>query len=233
MLEAVLSDTAAHGPRRAPTGSSLWRIRSIVPTNLRAWIARALPDLWALELAARLELRDVNWTNTKGFMMPNDDAGYIRLNSRGRERDGIVEPVDADALLDRIATGLQTFRDIDGRPVIQKIFRTRDLSFDGPYTTQLPDLIVQWSDRVVTTLAGVTSSRFGEVAAPGWGKGRTGCHTADAWALVVPASSELCKPRRRPHIVDIVPTVCAALGLDRVGLHGQPLLQSPISKSAV
>jgi predicted AlkP superfamily phosphohydrolase/phosphomutase len=232
MLEAVLSDNAAHGSKRAPTGSSLWRIRSIVPTNLRAWIARALPDLWALELAARLELRDVNWANTKGFMMPNDDAGYIRLNLRGRERDGIVEPVDADALLDRIAAGLQTFRDIDGRPVIQKIFRTRDLGFDGAYTTRLPDLIVQWSDRVVAPLAGVTSSRFGEIAAPGWGTGRTGCHTADAWALVVPASSELCAPVRQPHIVDIVPTVCAALGLDHDGLGGQSLLQLRTANNA-
>ena len=164
--------------------------------------------------------------------MPNDDAGYIRLNLRGRERDGIVEPAEADALLDRIATGLQTFRDVDGRPVIQKIFRTRDLGFDGPYTTQLPDLIVQWSDRVVTTLAGVTSSRFGEVAAPGWGTGRTGGHTADAWALVVPASSEFCVPTRRPHILDIVPTVCAALGVDHDGLGGQPLLQLRTANNA-
>jgi predicted AlkP superfamily phosphohydrolase/phosphomutase len=232
MLEAVLSDVPAPGPRRAPTGSSLWRIRSIVPTSLRAWIAHALPDLWALELTARLELRDVNWASTRGFMMPNDDAGYIRLNLRGRERDGIVEPAEADALLDRIATGLQTFRDIDGRPVIQKIFRTTELGFHGSCAVRLPDLIVQWSDRVVTPLAGVGSSRFGEVAAPGWGTGRTGCHTGDAWALVVPASSELCKPTRRPHIVDIVPTVCAALGLDRDGLGGQPLLQLRTANSA-
>jgi predicted AlkP superfamily phosphohydrolase/phosphomutase len=223
MLEAVLSDVA--GPRRAPSGSSLWRIRAFVPTSLRAWIAHALPDLWALQLAAHLELRDVDWANTKGFMMPNDDAGYIRLNLRGRERDGIVEPAEADALLDRIATGLQTFHDIDGRPVIQKIFRTTELGFHGSCAVGLPDLVVQWSDRVVKPLAGVGSSRFGEVAAPGWGTGRTGCHTGDAWALVVPASSELCAPARQPHIVDIVPTVCAALGLDRNGFGGQPLLQ--------
>jgi len=225
MLEAVLSDVPARKPGRSPTGSSLWRIRSMVPTSFRAWIAHALPDLWALELAARLELRDVNWASTRGFVMPSDDAGYIRLNLRGRERDGIVEPAEADALLDKIAMGLQTFHDIDGRPVIQKIFRSTELGVHGSCAVRLPDLIVQWSNRVATPLAGVTSSRFGEVAAPGWGTGRTGCHTGDAWALVVPASSELCALTRQPHIVDIVPTVCAALGLDRNDLGGQPLLQ--------
>jgi predicted AlkP superfamily phosphohydrolase/phosphomutase len=225
MLEAVLSDSAGRNQRSSPAGSSLWRIRAVVPTSLRAWIAHALPDRWALELAARLELRDVDWATTKGFMMPNDDAGYIRLNLRGRERDGIVDPAEAGALLEKIATGLKTFRNPDGGSAIREIFHMSELGLHGPCAAQLPDLVVQWSDRVVAPLAGVISPRFGEVSSPGWGTGRTGCHTGDAWALIIPGVSKPRAPAKSPHIVDIAPTVCAALGVDTDGLAGQPLLE--------
>jgi predicted AlkP superfamily phosphohydrolase/phosphomutase len=226
MLEAV---TAANRQdpvgRSAPAGSLLWRIRAVMPTGLRSWIADVLPDRWALELAARLELRGVDWTSTRAFTLPNDDAGYIRLNMRGRERDGIVDPKEADALLEQILSGLQTFRNADGAPVIRKVHRTSELGYHGPCEDQLPELIVEWNHRVVTPLAGVSSPAFGAVSSPGWATGRTGCHTGDAWALVVPGSSKLRSPTRPPHVVDIVPTVCAAVGIDHNGLSGEPLLE--------
>jgi len=226
MLEAVMTghreDSTGGG---APAGSLLWRIRAVMPTGLRGLVANSLPDRWALELAARLELRGVDWTITRAFMMPNDDAGYIRLNMRGRERDGIVDPREADALLNKLLLGLQTFRDADGVPVIRKVHRTAELGYRGPYEDQLPELVVEWNHRVVTPLAGASSPVFGAVSSPGWATGRTGCHTGDAWALVVLGSSKLRSPTRVPHIVDIVPTVCAAVGVDHDGLSGEPLLE--------
>ena len=71
---------------------SLWRLRAALPTGLRAWVARVLPNRLTLELTARLEMRGVDWTKTSAFMVPSGDCGYIRLNLRGRERDGIVSP---------------------------------------------------------------------------------------------------------------------------------------------
>jgi len=77
-------------------------------------------------------------------------------------------------------------------------------------------------------LMGVRSERFGAIHSPGWGTGRTGCHTGDAWALVLPGPSKLRMPAARPHIVDIAATVCARLGVDLEGLSGAPLLD-PLS----
>jgi predicted AlkP superfamily phosphohydrolase/phosphomutase len=227
MLEAILADPpATQSQKRSPAGGLLWRIRAVVPTSVRARIASALPDRWAIELASRLELRNVDWATTKGFMVPNDDAGYVRLNLRGRECDGIVEPGDATALLDKIISGLETFRNSDGTSVIRKVFRTSELGFDGSRADQLPDLVIHWSDQVVSPQAGVSSPFFGAVSSPGWGTGRTGCHTGDAWALLIPGVSQPRPPKRPPHIIDIAPTVCAALGVDTDGLAGQPLLQA-------
>jgi predicted AlkP superfamily phosphohydrolase/phosphomutase len=232
MLDAVLSGDTPQQHRRSGAGSSLWRVRALVPASLRGWVARVLPDRWAVQLAAQLELRNVNWAATKGFMMPNDDAGYVRLNLRGRERDGIVEPAEAETLLDEIATGLKTFRNPDGNPAIRNILRTSELGFDGTAAPQLPDLVVEWSDRLVAPLTGVASPRFGAVAAPGWGTGRTGCHTGDAWALIIPGSSKLRAPTKPPHIVDMAATVCAALGVDSNGLPGQQLLEPGVTALA-
>ena len=228
MLNAVLTDRDPHISRHhSAPGSSLWQIRAAVPTSVRAWIAQMIPDRLALELAARLELHGVKWDQTKAFMMPNDDMGYLRLNLRGRERDGIVEAKEIEPLLEKITKGLLTFYNSDGSRAVRNIWRISELGFPGPCHDQLPDLVVQWNERVIMPLMGVRSAQFGEITSSGWGTGRTGCHTGEAWALVVSGSSKLRSPKRTPHIVDIVPTVCAAVGVDHDGLSGEPLLERP------
>jgi len=225
MIKAVLTGGARSNGDSAPSRSLLWRIRSLVPTGLRAWIAGALPDRWAVELATRLELRGVDWPRTLAFMMPNDDAGFVRLNLRGRERDGIVDPQDADELLEKISTGLKTFRDPDGRPAVRNVVRVSDIGMEGPYFTRLPDLVVQWSHRGVEATAGVNSPQYGDVPSNGWGTGRTGCHTGDAWALLAPSDSTPKQLSQPPHIIDIAATICTLLGADADDLKGQPLLE--------
>jgi predicted AlkP superfamily phosphohydrolase/phosphomutase len=227
MLNAVLRDENQTSPHHSVPGSSLWQIRAAVPTGIRAWIARMMSDRLALEVAARLELRGVRWDRTQAFMVPNDDAGFLRLNLRGRERDGIVEPKEAETLLDKITTGLMTFRNSDGSQTIRKISRISALGYPGAFHDQLPDLLVQWNERPVPPLMGVQSARFGTIASPGWGTGRTGCHTGDAWALVLPGASKLRPPERTPHIVDIAPTICAVVGVEHESLSGEPFLERP------
>ena len=163
--------------------------------------------------------------------MPNDDAGYIRVNLSGRERDGIVNPQELESLLSQITTGLLTFHNNDGSPAIRKIWRISELGYAGPYQDHLPDLVVQWNEKVVPPLMGVSSTQLGEIPSPGWGTGRTGCHTGDAWALVAPGNSKLRMPIR-PHIVDIVATVCSVLGVDREGLSGEPLLERTLTRES-
>jgi predicted AlkP superfamily phosphohydrolase/phosphomutase len=226
MLEAVLrTRDRADQRQQGRAGWSLWQVRAAVPTSIRARVAQLIPDRLALELAARLDLRGVQWDRTKAFMMPNDDAGYIRVNLRGRERDGIVEPREMESLLDDISKGLLTFRNRDGSSTIKHIFRVSELGYAGLYQDFLPDLVVQWNDHVVTPLMGVGSAQFSEIPSPGWGTGRTGCHTGEAWALVLPGNSKLQTPTTTPHIVDIAATVCEVLGVDREGLSGEPLLK--------
>ena len=191
MLAAVLSGGPLPEGGRA---GAIWRLRAAVPPGARGAIARALPDRAALELTSRLELRGIDWAHTAAFAHPADNQGYVRLNLRGRERDGIVAPGEAEALLSEIAAGLQTFCDPDGAPAVACVDRVAD-HHPGLRTAQLPDLVVRWSARPATKLAGVHSSGFGGVRRRGTGSGRSGNHTpGDAWAVVAPGVSRSRAP---------------------------------------
>ena len=225
MLQAVLSEKGVEKSVTKAGGSSLWRLRAAIPPDFRAWVARILPDHWAMQITARLEMRGVDWTKTQAFMVPSGDCGYLRLNLSGRERDGIVDPKNADQILDHIASGLLTFRDPDGGPAVKSVEWVSQSLKERVPSNPFPDLIVHWNDRLPPHLAGVNSPEFGDVPSSGWGSGRTGEHRDEAWALVIPGFSKMTIPVKPPHIMDIASTVCAVLGVDREGLHGQPLLE--------
>lgn len=221
MLRAVLDPEAARpGPSR-----SIWRLRAALPSGLRAKVASALPERAALDLTARLEMRGVDWSTTRAFAHPAENQGYVRLNLQGRERDGIVPPDEADAVLDEIAAGLRTFVDLDGSPAVESVDRVADRFGTGARAHQLPDLIVRWTARPATRIEGVRSARYGTVLRHGVGSGRSGNHTeGDAWALVVPGASRPVDPARPPRLEDVAATAAALAGADTSGMAGEPLL---------
>lgn len=220
MLAAVLAGRPLEGG-----GRGIWRLRAALPAPARRAVAAAIPDRVALELTAGLELRGTAWPRTRAFAHPADNQGYVRLNLRGRERDGIVPEEAADELVEEIAEGLASFRDPDGSPAVAETVRPRDL-YPGRHVDRLPDLVVRWSERPATTLRAVHSERFGEVRRAGAGSGRSGNHTAgDARALVVPGASEHAEPSRPARLVDVAATICEVLGADGEGLGGEALLR--------
>ncbi|MFP3908122.1 MAG: alkaline phosphatase family protein [Acidimicrobiales bacterium] len=222
MLRAIL-DPDEH---RTDARNSIWWLRAALPSGLRAKVANALPEALALELTSRLEMRGVDWSRTRAFAHPAENQGYIRLNLRGRERDGIVDPADADALMDEIADGIVSFRSLDGGPAVSSVERVADRFGSGDRAHQLPDLLVRWVDTPATRLEGLHSERFGTVGRHGVGSGRSGNHTeGDAWALVVPGASKVVEPSRPPRLEDIAATVAAVSGGDIDQMAGQPLLE--------
>ena len=223
MLEAVLSGGAV--PARAP--GSIWRLRAAVPTDLRGRVAQALPDRAALELTARLELRGMDWARTRAFVHPGDNQGYIRVNLKGRELKGTVDPVAFDDLIEEIREGLATFRDPDGAPAVAAVERVTEVFGEGERVDRLPDLIVRWSDRPATRLEGVTSPRFGDVVRRGGASGRAGNHPdGGAWALLAPATARHRELARAPRVSDVAATVAALVAGDPEGVSGEPLLES-------
>jgi predicted AlkP superfamily phosphohydrolase/phosphomutase len=222
MLEAVLAE---NGAQRAESRTErfLWSLRGRVPLELRAKVASALHGPLTRELTMRFSSLGVDWSKTPAFMLPSDHFGQVRLNVRGREREGIVDPNGVGELVERLRAGLLSFREPDGEQTVVAVDRTRDLFDGGAFLDQLPDLVVRWSDAPSNSIDRVTSPEHGEVRRPGSGTGRSGAHTPYAWALVTPRSLTHVDAER-PHVLDIVPTICAALDVDPGMLRGSPLL---------
>ncbi len=222
MVAAVTGDGAGDASRNGGGVRSLaWRLRSVVPTSVRSEVARLLPARAALKLTARLESPKLDWSRIRAFAVPSDVQGFVRLNLRGRERLGTVDPADADAVLDELAAGLLSFHDDDGRQVVDSVARASEVEGEGERADWLPDLLVSWSDRPTTGPVRLTSPAFGVAELRGAGSGRSGNHDDAAWALLVPGRSRERAPDRAPHVVDIAATACSLLGPRRVGA-GRP-----------
>ena len=214
-------------PRDAADSDSgaIWRLRAALSGRVRSAVAASMPDRLALELTSRLELRGVDWSTTRAFAHPADNQGYIYLNRKGRERNGIVDETEAPELIAQIREGLLDFRDPDGQPAVTWVDEVAD-RWQGDAADRLPDLVVRWRPTSSVVLDALHSPRFGTVRRQGYGSGRTGNHTdGDAWAVLAPGAGKARTLDRPARITDIPATVAAHCDVPLDGLSGEPLLE--------
>ena len=157
----------------------------------------------------------MNWSRTRAFAVPSDTNGLVRFNVRGREREGIVAPSEVQALVDEIRSGLEGFT-IDGEDrAVSSVEVVADAFGGGAASQLLPDLVVRWSNLPSRRGEVLVSPTLGTIRRQGIGSGRSGNHTGDAWALVLPASGR--PPRERRDLCDIAATALSRFGIDTPG----------------
>ena len=123
---------------RAGERSRLWR--ALAATKAR------IPEALKAPLRPLSRRGDIDWRRTRVFRLPTDRNTYLRVNLRGREPRGCVEPgAEYDALLSRLETELHALRNAaTGKPAVVEIFRPREM-FAGERADYLPDLAVEWA----------------------------------------------------------------------------------------
>jgi predicted AlkP superfamily phosphohydrolase/phosphomutase len=157
------------------------------------------------------------------FAIPtSDNCGGVRLNLRGREQKGHVEPGPPyHELCDWLERELLSLVNVTtGAPAVARILRG-DLLFAGPFRNEFPDLVVEWSHEA--PISAVRSSRIGELRVESLTP-RTGDHRPKG--LVLARSTDLV-----PHalegalaLVDLAPTLAARVGVELSGIDGKPIL---------
>ncbi len=78
-----------------PESGRRWSLRDIknaVPPGLRRWIADHLPSRLRDKINVAVEGAGLDWSETRAFTLPTDLEGYIRINLKGREPEGVVAP---------------------------------------------------------------------------------------------------------------------------------------------
>jgi predicted AlkP superfamily phosphohydrolase/phosphomutase len=119
--------------------------RRIVPESWRIALSRHLPREMRERLLADQFRRNTNWEKTKAFAIPSYYTSFVRVNLKGREPKGIVEPgAEYKDLLDHLETDLKQLIDPNtGEPAVKRISRAIEI-FGGDIPDSLPDLFVEW-----------------------------------------------------------------------------------------
>jgi len=120
-------------------------------------LRQRIPEAWRIGLSRRFsrEMRErllasqfrssTDWTRTTAFVIPSIYTGFVQVNLRGREPDGIVEPgQEYESILQRLESDLAQLIDpITGQRAVERVVRTKDV-FGPDAPSRMPDLIVHW-----------------------------------------------------------------------------------------
>jgi predicted AlkP superfamily phosphohydrolase/phosphomutase len=178
----ILRHLHAKGEGKPPRRGALYRLKTSLPFEWVRPILMGLPSSVNHALVPIWSRRMLDWSRTRYFALPLDLNGYIRLNVRGREARGIVNPGrEVEEVVAELTRDLLELRNLrDGSPVVARVLRVEELVGEGaPRRDVLPDLIAEWTDSYAHGSHGV-GSRYGEVR---WSptaplpSGRSGNHT--------------------------------------------------------
>jgi predicted AlkP superfamily phosphohydrolase/phosphomutase len=229
-LGYIRSPVAATADQGTASATSLlgW-VKRLLPSGARRLIANSLP--WRLrdQLGARFQAAAIDWSHTRAFTLPTDLEGCIRINLKGREPQGIVEPGrQYTELCQEIREHLEELTNpATGAPAVRHVW-LRDDVFPGSLQEHLPDLIVTWNDEA--PIAALTSPRLGlvEEVSP---DPRTGTHSTSGFLLA--AGTGIPEGHQdQGHLLDVAPTVLHLLGLASThhSIDGRPM---PMLTSAI
>ena len=151
----------------------------MLPLKIISMIRRILPqDVWD-NLTCYLLAAGNEWKWSRAFCIPGDFPGAIRINLKGREPNGLVEPgKEYDALCDELITELESLLNPDtGKKAVSEVLRI-DKLYQGEQLWELPDLIVKWigdapiralySPRIGIVIGNNTDKRSGEDRSDGF-----------------------------------------------------------------
>lgn len=229
LMPGILDAAQRSAVGRAPKTGLLYALRRHLPFQWARPVLRRLPTAMTDRLVALWSARMYDWRSTRHFPVPMDHAGYVRVNLRGRERDGIVDADDYDAACRAVEQVLLGLRDRDtGEQIAPEITRAYAQACDSaPYRDLIPDLIVRWQGPAATQSRGLCCDVLPALhyAVPRrLPSGRSGNHTDHGWFI---ASGPGAEPGLRVDghdILDLAPTILRHLGAEPVpSLQGRPI----------
>lgn len=171
-----------------------------------------MPALWFSSL----------WPRMKAFALPSFSDGSIRINLKGREVQGIVEPEDYDALCAELTALVQDIKDArTGKPMVKSVTRTRRSPLDRDPALPDSDLVVEWCEQLTDVVDSPQLGRVGPVP-----YGRTGGHREQGFMILQgPGIQPSERLTSTPQSLDLAPTILSLLGAPIPDyMDGKPLV---------
>jgi predicted AlkP superfamily phosphohydrolase/phosphomutase len=195
----------------------LQRVRRILPARFAQSAVSLLPARFGSRLLELTSSRAHDWACTPWFVLPSDLAGFVRLNVKGREARGIVNPgAESRRLEDGLIELFSHLTDLDGRSIVADVERTDDtVAVSDPMRRYLPDLFINWSAVKAGETAGI---RLGGREIMRWlpgephDSGRSGNHATEGWYSVIAPGIERGSDMTLRDVDWIVPAIYKWLG---------------------
>jgi predicted AlkP superfamily phosphohydrolase/phosphomutase len=177
-----------------------------------------------LSLAAKTDERLVaqDRSRRRYFHVPhNEISGAVRINLKGRETNGRIEPGrEYDRLCEDLASDLSGLVNADtGAPIVKEIIRTR-ATYSGPLLDALPDLLVVWNKAEPLTAMGLDGVGSVRADYPG---NRTGDHTSNIFFAAIGPGIAPGQLTSTAGVMDFAPTIAAILGVDPADWDGSTI----------
>ncbi len=159
-----------------------------------------MPSMWYSPL----------WPEMKAFALPAFTNGHIRINLQGRDRDGVVEPQQYNALCAELTEILYDLQDgRTGKKIVKQVVKTRTVPLDDDPKLPDADLVILWQEPVTDV---VDSQRLGRVGP--LTHCRAGGHKSQGFLLAkgdhIPAGSDLSAGEA----VDLAPTILSLMNAE-------------------
>lgn len=171
---------------------------------------------------------DVDWSRTRAYTM---GLNGLYLNLKGREKQGTVDPAEAEALKKELQQKLNGLTDpASGAVGITGVFITGNV-YRGPYTDNAPDLIVGYGAGYRASwdsVMGKVTAQVFEDNIKAW----SGDHCIDPRLVPGVLFSSHKFAEEKPAIVDVAPTILNLFGLALPAhFDGKPWALAPQSAS--
>ncbi len=212
-------DVAAEQSAKAVKKDVLSTLRNMVPKSVRSAVSRTLlPRSVNEKLSLRWKTAGISWEHTRAFLIENANEGYIRINLKGREPQGTVEPgAEYDTLCDTLYQTLRGMtHPVNGQPAAHKVYKTDDI-YSGPCRSHMPDLIVTWNEAAQISTELLTE-QYGVVrhTEPGYRVAPyyTGNHRPNAFTVAVGPGIAPGTNLEGASIMDLAPSVLSHFNIE-------------------
>jgi predicted AlkP superfamily phosphohydrolase/phosphomutase len=211
-------------------GGAAAQMRSRLPKGLRSAIRRVVPGGARRRLQAKAGSlpKPLQSPLTRAVALPNNRCGAIRLNLKGREPFGSVEPgPEADALVAELRHELHALEDpVSGEPVVDRVI-TAEEAFGPDHHPDVPDVMVVFNGKI-RPIEACRSSRVGVVREEIYDPNipRSGDHTTESRLWILGPGAEAGGQVTGGNVLDLAPTVLELLDVPLpADLDGSPLLE--------
>jgi predicted AlkP superfamily phosphohydrolase/phosphomutase len=183
-------------------------------------VARKAYDL--LGLHGKISLpQSLNWAQTKAYTSIRSTGEGVSINLAGREPDGIVDPADFEKVRGEVLDALASFVDPKtGKKPVKAIYRREEV-FKGEQADAAPDILMEPAEGYSLTHAKSAIEDADWVS---------GDHRPEG--VIVAVGPNVRPFEREPLLIDMAPTILAALGAPGSVRHTGRVLEEIVGADA-